>query len=168
VEFQMWWVWAGFAAVCIIGEIFTAGFFILWFGLGAIAAAVLSFFGFSPVWQLGVFALVSGFLLALSRKFANKISSPQPAGIGSDRFLGKKGIVLEDIDNINNTGKIRIEKEEWRAESESGEVIFKDALVEVIKVEGTHLIVKVFVEDVPGPVPETESKVDFEEKDGEA
>ncbi len=143
MNFEVWWVWAGFAALFIIGEIFTAGFFILWFGIGAIVAAIFAFFGFGPGWQWGSFAIVSGVLLAVSRKFAERFTAEQPPGIGADRFLGKKGVVLEEIENIKNTGRVRMDKEDWRADSETGENIPLDKIIEVVGIEGTHLIVKV-------------------------
>ena len=121
-----WLIWVILSAAFIIGEIFTAGFFILWFGVGALAAALVAYLGLNSGWQWGVFVIVSAILLAISRKFADRFAGKQPPGIGADRNLGKEGIVLEDIDNMKNTGRIRVEEEEWRAKSESNEVIPKD------------------------------------------
>ncbi len=137
-----WLIWVILAAAFIIGEIFTAGFFILWFGVGALAAAVVAFLGLNAGWQWGAFVIVSGILLAISRKFADRFAGKQPPGIGADRYVGKEGIVLEDIDNAKNTGRIRVEEEEWRAKSESGEVISAGKTVKVLKIEGTRLLVK--------------------------
>jgi len=50
--------------------------------------------------------------------------------------------VLERIDNVKNSGSVRLGKEEWRASSESGDPISAGKKVEVVKVEGTHLIVR--------------------------
>ena len=41
MEFQIWWLWFGLAAVFMLGEIFTEGFFLLWFGIGAALSGVL-------------------------------------------------------------------------------------------------------------------------------
>ena len=49
------WIWIAVAGAFVIGEMFTAGFFLLWFGVGAAVAGVLAIFGFAPVWQLGAF-----------------------------------------------------------------------------------------------------------------
>ena len=142
MEIQTWILWMIFAALMIIGEIFTAGFFILWFGVGAIAAGILAVFGLGIGWQLGVFVVVSLVLLLVSRKFADKISKPQPDGIGADRFVGQKGIVLEEINNLANTGQVRLGKEKWRAENTTEESIPVDAKVEVVEMSGTHLVVQ--------------------------
>ena len=140
---KIWLVWMILAAILVIGEIFTAGFFLLWFGIGAAVAGVLALFGLGAPWQWGGFLIISGVLFALSRRFAERVTTKQPPGIGADRFIGKKGVVLEEISNIKNTGRVRIDKDEWRADSASGETIPQGEMVEVTKVEGTHLIIKV-------------------------
>ncbi len=142
----IWLVWIVIAAVFIIGEIFTLGFFLLWFGIGAAVAGILAIFGLGGSWQWGAFAVVSGVLFVLSRRFAERFSKKQPAGIGADRFIDKKGVVLEEVDNIKNSGRIRMGKEEWRAESDTGEVILVGKMVEVTRLVGTHVVVKTLKE----------------------
>ncbi len=145
---KIWLIWFILAAFFIVGEMFTAGFFILWFGVGAAAAGLLAILGLGPLWQWLAFVVVSGVLVAVSRKFANRVTKEQPPGIGADRSVGMVGLVLEDIDNFNNTGRVRVNKEEWRAESENDNIIPKDTRVKVIKVDGTHLIVQPIKEGV--------------------
>ena len=140
--FKIWWVWMALAAVFVVGEMFTAGFFLLWFGVGAAVAGILALLGLSFPWQLAAFVVVSGVMLAASRRFADRFSKKQPPGIGADRFIGLTGLVLEEIDNASNTGQVRLQKEEWRADSETGEVIPVGARVEVVRLDGTHLVVK--------------------------
>lgn len=144
---QIWIIWMVLAAIFIIGEIFTAGFFLLCFGVGALVAGLLAALGLSVGWQLGAFAVVSGILFVVSRRFAEKLSKKQPPGIGADRFIEQDGIVLEEIDNIQNTGRVRLKKEEWRAESDTGEIIPPGERVSVIRMDGTHLVVKIIKEE---------------------
>lgn len=143
---NVWMIWMVFAAIFIVAEIFTAGFFVLWFGIGAAAAGVLAILDFGAGWQWGVFIVVSGVLFVVSRRFSERFTKKQPPGIGADRFIGKKGVVLEDVDNIKNTGRVQLKKEEWRADSDTGEVIQVGNRVEVTKVDGTHLVVKTLKE----------------------
>ncbi len=144
---KIWYIWMIFAALFVVGEIFTAGFFLLWFGVGAAVAGVLALFGLGFGWQLGAFVFVSGVLFVVSRKFAEKFTKKQPPGIGADRVIGKEGIVLEEIDNSKSTGRVRLKKEEWRAESDTGEVIPVENQVKVIRLDGTHLVVKLIKEE---------------------
>jgi len=147
MNIEMWWVWMALAALFLISEIFTAGFFLLWFSFGAAAAGVLALLKVGLAGQLIVFILVSGILFVFGRRFADRVTVKQPPGIGADRFLDKEGIVLETIDNDANTGKARIEQDEWRVNSETGEVIPKGARVKVIRIDGTRAIVKKIEEE---------------------
>lgn len=147
MEFEIWWVWMALAALFIVGEIFTQGFFLFWFGVGAAVAGVLAILGLGFGWQLGAFVVVSGVLFAVSRRFAEKISKKQPPGIGADRFIGQEGIVLEEIDNVKNTGQVRVKKDAWRADSETGEIIPEGAQIIVTRLDGTHMVVKIKKEE---------------------
>ncbi len=141
---NLWWIWMVIAAIFVISEIFTAGFFILWFGIGAAIAGILALLGVGSVWQWVAFVIISGVLFAVSRRFAERFSKKQPPGVGADRFIGKIGVVLEDINNIKNSGRVRIDKDEWRADSDTEEVITKGTRVIVTGLDGTHLVVKIF------------------------
>jgi len=144
---ETWWVWMILAAVFVIGEIFTAGFFLLWFGIGAAAAGLLALLGIGAGWQWVAFIVVSGVLFAVSRRFAERLTQEQPSGVGADRLIGKKGIVLEVIDNIKASGRVRVGQEEWRARGETDDTIPVDARVEVVRVDGTHVVVRLFKEE---------------------
>lgn len=142
MESNFWWIWMIIAAFFIVSEIFTAGFFLLCFGIGAAVAGLIALFGSGMVWQLLTFVVVSFVLFAASRKFANRVSDEQPPGIGADRFIGKECVVLEQINNLDDTGRVRMGKEEWRAESATGEDIPSGVKVTVTHLSGTHLVVK--------------------------
>jgi membrane protein implicated in regulation of membrane protease activity len=136
------WVWAGLAAVLIIGEMFTAGFFLLPFGIGAAAAAGINFAGMSMGWQWVGFLAVSAVLLLGLRRFADQVTHEPPELVGIDRLIGKSGVVTEAIEPGDGTGRVRIEREEWRADSSAGHALAEGSRVVVERIEGTHLIVK--------------------------
>lgn len=142
-----WWLWMALAAVFIIGEIFTGGFFIFWFGIGALLAGVAAILGLGAPWQWGIFVVVSGVLVVVSRRFAQAVTEEQPSGVGADRTIGKQGVVLVEIDNIKDSGRVRIGKEEWRARSETGENLAENEKVEVVGIVGTHVVVARVEED---------------------
>lgn len=135
-----------FAAFFFIAEIFTMGFFILWFGIGAAVAGVFGILGFNAAWQWGSFVVVSGVLFASTRRLAERLTKKQPPGIGADRLIGKVGVVLESIDNVKNTGQVRIDKDKWRADSDSDEVLPVGKRVKVVGLDGTHLVVQTLKE----------------------
>ena len=143
VENYIWWLWMVLAGVFIVIEILTPGFFLLWFGIGAAAAGLVALAGAGMTWQLLTFAVVTVVLLVFSRSFAERVTrGSQALNFGVDRLLGKEGIVIEEINNLKNTGKVRVQQDEWRADSSiHEEVIPAGEVIEVVKIEGTHLVV---------------------------
>jgi len=143
LEFSvMFWIWVGIAAVFTVAEIFTAGFFLFPFAVGAGGAAVLNLFGVPSWLQWICFLGVSAVLVVFSRRIADRISHEPPERAGVDRLIGHIGQVIEPIDSRADSGRIRIMKDEWRATSVDGSRIELDASVRVVKVEGAHLVVE--------------------------
>jgi membrane protein implicated in regulation of membrane protease activity len=136
------WVWAALALVFFIAEIFTAGFFLVCFGIGAVAAAIVAGLQFDILWQLVTFIAVSLVALAFLRPLSGRVGAHVANPGGIDRVMGKQAIVLEEINPLAATGRVRIEREEWRADAHDGVVIPKDAVVEVLRVAGPRVIVK--------------------------
>ena len=138
----LFWLWIVLAAFFIIAEIFTLGFFLLWFGIGAGVAALLSYFDVGVAWQLAAFVVVgiAGYLL--SRPLAQRISRGAELKIGAERFVGKTARVIEPVERMSATGRIRVEQEEWKAEPEGDDTIAEGETVEVVRVEGNHLVVR--------------------------
>ena len=136
------WVWLGIAVFFFLAELFTAGFVLAAFGVGAAAAALVAFVGLDLPWQLVTFIVVSAVAVLLSRRFADRVTGQQAQGVGIDRVLHKRAVVLETIDPVSATGRVRVEREEWRADSLTGQTIPSGAIVEVTGVVGTRLQVK--------------------------
>jgi len=141
MEFEIWWIWMILAAILLIGEILTVGFFLIFLSIGSAAAGILALLGVGKPGQIIVFIIVSGILFVFGRRFADRVTENQPPGIGADRFIGQEGVVLESIDNNSNTGSIRIGQDEWRAISESGDIIQEGTKIEVTRINGTRAVV---------------------------
>lgn len=136
------WVWALLALIFMVAEIFTAAFVIICFGIGAALAAVLAFMGFGIVWQMLAFIVGSAIAIVLSRPFANRISGQQANTVGIDRVLQKEAIVIVAIEPSKASGRVRVEREEWLADTVDGSMVPVGSKVKVVKVEGTRLRVQ--------------------------
>ncbi|MDA3935587.1 MAG: NfeD family protein [Actinomycetota bacterium] len=135
------WVWVALAAILFTAEIFTAGFFMLPFGIGAAAAALLEFLGMGVGWQWAVFIVVSAISLVFFRRFSDSVTHEPPVKMGADRLIGMSGIVVEDLTPHSSKGAIRVDHEEWRAETSDSASAPVGTVVIVKAVEGTHLVV---------------------------
>lgn len=136
------WIWAILALIFFIAEIFTAGFFLMCFGIGAVVAAVLAFWGFLPVWQLVAFIAVSSLAILFARPLVNRISGDQANQVGIDRVVNKEAVVTLAINPAQAQGRVRVDREEWLAETVDGSFIPTGAKVMVVGVEGTRLRVR--------------------------
>jgi membrane protein implicated in regulation of membrane protease activity len=140
VDNEIWrWFWTGLALLLGIGEIFTAGFFLLPFGIGAAAAAVLAWLGVNLVAQWLVFFAVSILSLAYLRRYIRNQDEVEQPRVGPNRLVGLAGMVLETIDATLDTGLVRVGGEEWRALA--GETIEAGTWVVVEEVRGTRVMV---------------------------
>lgn len=145
------WIWLAAAVVFAVGEIAVAGsFFLLPFAVGAAAGFIVSVLG-APVgagWLAFVVVSAAGsaVLWPLGRRLDR--NSPNQA-IGATRWVGRQAVVLSDIPGgVGNTGLIRLDREEWRAESLVGDPIRAGSTVLVSRVDGTRLVV-VPIEEPP-------------------
>lgn len=128
---NLWLFWAIAAVLCLIAELLTGGFFILCFAIGAAVAALLSpFVGFNV--QLAVFAAVSVLCIFFVRPFALRYlhRDDDHRVSNADAILGKVGMVSQVIES-DAYGRVAIDGDDWKAQSENGEEIERGAKVVV-------------------------------------
>jgi membrane protein implicated in regulation of membrane protease activity len=137
------WVWIIATAVFAIGEMTSPGsFFMLPFAIGALVATVLAFLEVDIVIEWLVFVGVSLAVLVALRPLAHRLNrSVDDTGIGSRRLLGHSAVVLRDIPAGGDVGLVRVDREEWRAQSTDGSAIPIGTAVRVADVQGTRVIV---------------------------
>lgn len=122
----LWILWSVLGAILIVAEIFTSGFVLLWFGIGALAAALLAIVGIdSLAIQFLVFALVSTCLTAASRTiFINYFSrekTGQSLRSGVDALPGKIGTVVSSSRGALREGAVKVFGSTWTAYPAPGE-----------------------------------------------
>jgi membrane protein implicated in regulation of membrane protease activity len=151
------WIWLVVAVAAAVGEIGIAGsFFLAPLAMGALAAAIAAFLGVGVVGEWVLFLLVSGATFAGFRPLARRLDARSPsAQVGAGRWVSRQGVVLREIpEGPGETGLIRLDREEWRAESLTGVRITAGSTVLVTRVDGTRLVV-VPIEEAP-ELPSTE------------
>ena len=148
-----WILWLALGVVLIIAEVFTLGFVLFWFGLGALAAAVVGFLGFGVGWQFMTFAVVSITLTAMSRTiFARYLPHNSPAmKSGIDSLPGKVGTVTAASNGALNEGAVKVFGSIWTAYPIDGEAILAEGeKVEVVEVKGSSIYVRRVKGELPG------------------
>lgn len=128
-----WQVWIIAALLFFLLEIFTAGFAVSCFSFGAIASAVAAGLGLSFLWQLGIFAVVSGLSLAFIRPLIVKLFYKDcDSKTNVDALIGRTGRVSETIDPDTGKGRVTIDGDAWKAVSTNGQKIKTGTVVRII------------------------------------
>ena len=126
MEQYLWLGWMILGVFLIVAEIFTSGFVLLWFGIGALAAALLGLVGIDNMAiQFLVFAVVSISLTAASRTiFVNYFSrekTGQSLRSGVDALPGKIGTVVSSSRGALQEGAVKVFGSTWTAYPAPGE-----------------------------------------------
>ena len=144
----LWIFWTILGAILIIAEVFTTGFVLLWFGIGALVAALAGLIGIdSIVLQFLIFAAVSVALTTASRTiFVNYFSKEKSGGdlkTGMDSLPGKIGTVVSSSRGAMNEGAVKVFGSTWTAYPADGEEPLEAGdRVEVERVAGASIYVR--------------------------
>ncbi len=134
--------WMFLAILLIVIEIFTIGFVIGSLGLAAFFTAIVAYIGFPIEFQFIVFIVSSLVIFFMLRPFAKKYLAPKKkVETNVQGLIGRKAVVIETIDNFRQTGRVKIDGDDWRARTETQEVIPAGREVVIKVVDGATLIV---------------------------
>lgn len=150
----LWILWLVLGVALIIAEVFTLGFVLFWFGLGAVVAALVGFMGFGFGWQFAAFAIVSIALTAMSRTIFAKYL-PQNDGdshkFGMDALPGKVGTVTIASKGALQEGAVKVFGSTWTAFPEDEDtLLIEGEKVEVVRVHGSSIYVRPVTKELPG------------------
>lgn len=136
-------VWFGALVLFLLIESQTVSVVSLWFAAGALAGMITALCS-GPIWlQAVLFFAVSIALLACLRPVVRKYFTPRLAKTNVDSVVGTTGPVMEDIDNLQSTGRVKLGGMEWSARSTTGQPIAKDTIVRVDRIEGNKVFVSI-------------------------
>lgn len=119
-----------FVAVCI--------------GIGALLTGIAAYLGVNFTQQLLVFAGFTFLSLFLIRPFAKRFIFKTKGYINTnaDALLGKQATVCETIDFLKQSGRVKIDGDNWKAISYDGTPIPKGQIVTIVSLNSIVLTVK--------------------------
>lgn len=140
----MIFVWLGLVALALFCEAMTTSLVAIWFVPAALASLLLSFFQIEVWLQVVVFFALSILMILLFQLvFKKKLRAKQSAmRTNTDRLLGERAVVTEEIDNLMATGAVKISGQEWSARSCDERKIAVGTVVEILSISGVKLICK--------------------------
>ena len=129
--------WLVLMILMLVFELATVGLTTIWVAGGSLAALIVSLLN-GPLWlQIVIFLAVTFLLLWFTRPLAVKYLNSKKMATNYEATKGKEVLVLERVDNIAETGKVRLDGMEWTARSVENDITFEENE-------------KVFVKDVSG------------------
>ncbi|MBQ6631927.1 MAG: NfeD family protein [Romboutsia sp.] len=134
-------VWLVVAILFAIGELMTTTLTLIWFSIGAIILIFLSNIIDSILIQIIIFSIISTLMLIVATKKFIKQDKNYKYNTNLQAIINKQGIVKDTI-YPNKIGIVIIEGETWSAISYNNEIIEKEQIVEVLKIEGVKVVVK--------------------------
>lgn len=138
-----WLFWLGAAIALAVVEAVTVDFVFIMLALGALAGALVSFFG--AEFPIAVFVAIAVAILGLwlvrpvLRKSLKKTERDN-RDIGVHAIVGSYARVLEETDGT--TGLVKVAGDSWSATSAAGEVLEAGQTARVLEVRGARLIVE--------------------------
>ena len=136
-------MWLIVLAVFLVIEAITVGLTTIWFAGGALVAAIASGAGAGILVQWILFLVISLVLLIFTRPLAVRYMNKGVPKTNVNSLIGEKAVVIQKINNLEQTGQVRINDIEWMARTSSDEVTIPEQTVVTIEaVQGVKLIVK--------------------------
>ena len=130
------------AVCCFVGELFTFEFSLTCLGIGALGAAAASWMGLSIWPQVIIFAVIAtlcwvGIRPVALRHFYNKskyVKTP------AEDVIGQEAVVETDINPSEQTGRVKVLGESWKATAQTA--LPAGTLCIVEKLDGVTLTVR--------------------------
>ena len=142
MEFSfLWWHWIVLGLILAVAEMTASGgFYIIFFGIGAIVVGTLAAFGLAgPQWvQVALFSVLSVGSLLLFRNRLLKILQIDPQAPAIDTLVGEIGTAKEDL-APGTVGQVELRGTSWSARNASNAVLTRGTRCLVVHVEGLTL-----------------------------
>ena len=144
MDYLMIFVWLAVVVGGVFCEAMTVSLVAIWFVPAALISLLLSLFGVAEWIQVLVFFLLAFAMIVVFRHiFKKRIRDKQTSvKTNTDRLLGKRAVVTEEIDNLHALGAVKIDGQEWSARSEGDINVPVGTTVEILAVAGVKLICK--------------------------
>ena len=136
----LFWIWMAAALIFLIIEVGVPGLIFVCFAVGSVGAAVLAqFYPEQPLYQIGIFGVITIILIPVTRRIARKISAGGAELSNVDALVGKLAVVVKEIDPLEAKGQVRVQGEIWSATAENKFALGSEVVIQ--SVDGNKLVV---------------------------
>jgi len=140
-----WWLWILLGVALLAVEIVVpGGFFVLFFGIGAVLVGVLAAAGLAEAaWlQWLLFSVVSvGAVALLRRRLLERLQRGEASGIVAEGYIGEMAELLDDL-SPGQIGKAELRGTLWNVRSDEPHPLPRGQRCRVARVDGLVLWVR--------------------------
>ena len=134
----LWWQWLVLGLLFFVVEMASAGgFYVIFFGIGAIVVGLLVGFDLAgPVWlQVLLFSAISVGSLLLFRRRLLRWFQIDPQSPAVDTLIGEIGVATEDL-QPGRVGRVELRGTGWSARNTSSSPLVRGSRCRVVRVDG--------------------------------
>ena len=138
----LWWHWLVLGLLLMVGELATpGGFYIIFFGVGAILTGFLALFGVSDTSvQVFLFLVLSVTGLLFFRTRLLRSVQPDPQAPAVDAVVGEVAVARTSLEP-GSIGKVELRGASWSARNTSDVALAVGGRCRVVAVDGLLLLV---------------------------
>ena len=141
-------LWLVVVVVFLAVELMTVTLTSIWFAAGGLIALFVAMAGGGFAFQMIAFIVGSFGMFFATKPWADKVINSKKTSTNADRAVGEEGRVVERINNLDQTGRVVIQGQDWMARTEDDkETIEQGELVRVLRITGVKVIVERVKED---------------------
>lgn len=145
----LWAIWLILCGIFLLIEIFNISFLLIWPGLGSFFAFIASILGASIEIQIAVFAISTTLMILFMKPLVKKFfKNKDDTKMNNHAMIDKKGIVIKEINPLEETGQVKVAGELWSAITLDKEKIAINEMIKVTNVKGVKLVVTKVKENI--------------------
>ena len=126
-------MWLILLACFLVVEAITVGLTTIWFAGGALVAAIASGLGAGILIQWVLFLVISLVLLIFTRPLAVRYMNKGVPKTNVNSLIGERAVVIQKINNLEQSGQVRINDIEWMSRTSSDEVTIPEHAIVTIE-----------------------------------
>jgi membrane protein implicated in regulation of membrane protease activity len=140
MELAMIILWILFIVITIIIELETSDLVTVWFTVGAVGALISAALDAKPLFQIGVFLVISMILLLSTRPLTKNMMRKGIVRTNADKVIGMVGVVTKNV-MPHDVGEVTVDNVQWRATNLDGFTFLVGEKVSIDAISGTKLII---------------------------
>ena len=142
MEAYLPYFWLAVIVVAAVVEGATAQLVSIWFVAGGVGALIADLCGADFWFQAVIFVVITALTLLVTRPLVRKLLDFKKVDTNADRYIGKVGIVITEINNTLGVGQVNVLGSIWTARSADGSIVEVGQQVLIKSIEGVKLIVE--------------------------